>query len=458
MESKSSLVEFGTSFQSKVIASCLTDTIFLQTVMEVLEPAYFESDSNKWLVEEIHSYFIKYKTTPTLEAIKIAIDDVENDVLKIAVVEALKDAWRHREATDLQFVQEKTLDFCRNQVLKSAIMESVSLLENQNYDGIKTVIDNAMKAGTAVDIGHDYNVGIEERLTKSTRITIKTPWDITNDIMDGGLGEGELGVVVAPAGVGKTWLLQSIAAGALKRGFTVVHYTLELNENYVGLRYDTIFSGISTQNIKFQKEEVKKIIEALEGRMIIKYYPTRAASVITISAHLKQLELKNIIPDLVIVDYADILKDVSGMREVRHQLGSIYEDLRGMAGEFKVPVWTASQANRSALEEEVIDATKVAEAYSKVMTADFVLSISRQAQDKLSHTARCHIIKNRFGIDGITYPMSMNTNLGKIDIYAGNSQPGKEQQGKMDNSEEFKRQLLASKYNDMNKSEVEGFE
>ncbi len=453
-----SLTQFGTGFQSKIITSCLLDTMFLQTVMEVLEPEYFESDANSWIVKEIYKYFIKYKTTPTLEALKIAVDEVENDVLKLTIVEALKDAWRHREATDLQFVQEKTLEFCKNQVLKSAILESASLLESQNYDGIKAVIDSAMKAGTPVDIGHDYNVGIEERLTKSTRVTIKTPWDIIDEVMDGGLGEGELGVVVAPAGVGKTWVLQTIAAGAIKRGFTIAHYTLELNETYVGLRYDTIFSGISTQNIKFQKEEVKKIIDSLKGRMIIKSYPTRAASVNTISAHLKQLELKNIIPDMVIVDYADILKDISGMREVRHQLGSIYEDLRGMAGEFKVPVWTASQANRSALEEEVIDATKVAEAYSKVMTADFVLSISRQAQDKLSHTARCHIIKNRFGIDGITYPMSMNTNLGKIDIYAGNSQSGKTQQGKMDNSEEFKRQLLKSKYNDMNKTEVEGFE
>ena len=224
------------------------------------------------------------------------------------------------------------------------------------------------------------------------------------------------------------------------------------------MRYDTIFSGITTQNIKYQRDEVKKIIDSIEGKMIIKYYPTRAATVNTLSAHLKQLELKSIKPDLVIVDYADILRDNSGMREVRHQLGAVYEDLRGLAGEFKVPIWTASQANRSALEEEVIEATKVAEAYSKIMIADFVLSISRQAQDKLSHTARCHIIKNRFGIDGITYPMSMNTNLGKIDIYAGNSQPGKEQQGKMDNSEEFKRQLLASKYKDMKKSEVEGFE
>ena len=458
MESNTTLTQFGTSFQSKIITSCLLDSMFLQTIMEVLQPEYFESDANSWLAKTINEYFNKYKTTPTLEALKIEIENIENDVFKISVVEGLKDAWRYREANDLQFVQEKTLDFCKNQVLKSAIMESVNLLENQNYDGIKTVIDNAMKAGTPVDVGHDYNVGIEERLTKSTRITIKTPWDITNEIMDGGLGEGELGVVVAPAGVGKTWLLQSIAAGAIKRGFTVVHYTLELNETYVGLRYDTVFSGITTQNIKFQKDDVKKVIDSLEGRMVIKYYPTRSATVNTLAAHVKQLELKNIKPDMIIVDYADILRDNSGMREVRHQLGAVYEELRGLAGELKVPIWTASQANRSALEEEVIEATKVAEAYSKIMIADFVMSISRKAEDKLSHTARCHIIKNRFGMDGITYPMSMNTNLGKIEIYESTTQPGKEQQGKMDNSEEFKRKLLASKYNDMKNSEVEGFE
>ena len=341
MESNT-LHTYGNAFQSKTISAFLTDSLFLQTIIEIVKPEYFESEANKWLVTEIHKYFINYKTSPTLEALKIEVNSVENEVFRLTIIEALKEAWKHKDSTDLKYVQEKALDFCKNQVLKSAIMESVSLLENQNYDGIKTVIDSAMKAGTAVDIGHEYNIGIEERLTKSTRTTIKTPWDVINDIMDGGLGEGELGVVVAPAGIGKTWLLQSIAAGAIKKGFTVVHYTLELNENYVGLRYDTVLSGITTQNIKYHKDEVKKIIESVPGKMVIKYYPTRAATVNTISAHLKQLELKDIKPDLVIVDYADILRDVSGMREVRHQLGSIYEDLRGLAGEFEVPLWTAS--------------------------------------------------------------------------------------------------------------------
>ena len=131
------------------------------------------------------------------------------------------------------------------------------------------------------------------------------------------------------------------------------------------------------------------------------------------------MELQGKLPDMVIVDYADILKPMGNFQERRHQLGTIYEDLRGLAGEFEVPIWTASQANRSALEMEIIEADKVAEAYSKVMIADFVMSVSRKVEDKISHTARCHTIKNRFGVDGFTYPMNMNTNIGQQNFHSG---------------------------------------
>ena len=191
--------------------------------------------------------------------------------------------------------------------------------------------------------------------------------------------------------------------------------------------------------------------------MVIKYYPTRSATVPTLASHLKQLDIQSIKPDLVLVDYADILRDVGGAREVRHQLGNIYEDLRGMAGEFDLPVWTASQANRSSLEEEIIDASKVAESYSKVMTADFVMSVSRKVEDKVANTARAHVIKNRFGVDGITYPVTMNTNIGKVDIFESSTVSGMQVQGKMNNSEEYLRQMAGKKFTDYSKK-VEGLE
>ena len=451
------LTQFGTSFQSKIIASLMGNVKFIQTISDILNPSMFDSDSNKWLVKSIKEYYYEYKKQPTLEVIKYKIDEIDDDVLKSGVVDKLREVWKNIEATDLEFVQSETLDFCKNQTLKSAILESVDLLENKNYDGIKSIIDEAMKAGTTRDLGQDYIESLQLRLEESARITVNTPWDVVNDIMDGGLGVGELGVIVAPAGIGKSWTLQALGAGALKDGKTVVHYTLELNENYVGLRYDSIFSGVTTANIKYYKDDVQAKISKLPGKLLIKYFPTKSASVQTIGAHLKQIEISGVKPDIVLVDYADILMSVGTFREKRHALGTIYEDLRGLAGELEVPIWTASQANRSALEEDVIGADKVAEDYSKVMTADFVMSMSRKVEDKIANTGRFHVIKNRFGIDGVTYQATINTNIGQVQIFEGSSQFGKDAQSKMNNSQEFLRKELANKYNDMEKN-VEGFE
>ena len=441
--------QFGPTFQSKIISSLLSDNKFIQTISDILEPVYFDSDANKWLTREISKYFMEFRKAPTLEVLKIKITQMDDEILKVSVVENLKEAWRNIESTDLEFVKQETLGFCKNQVLKGAIVDAVDLLEQKKYDEIKNIIDAAMKAGSERDLGHDYIISLEDRLTDSVRATLTTPWDSVNSVMDGGLGGGELGVLVAPAGIGKTWCLQSLGAHLVRCGKTVVHYTLELNANYVGLRYDTVFSGTPTSNIKYYKDDVQKVIDKLDGKLIIKYYPTRSASVNTLSAHLKQMEIQEIKPDVVIVDYADILKPTTFYKEKRHATGETYEHLRGMAGEFEIPVWTASQANRSSLEEEVIDATKIAEDYSKVMTADFVMSISRKVEDKIANTGRFHVIKNRFGIDGITFPASINTNTGLIQVHEASTHAGKEAQGKMDNSEEYLRKTLSKKYKDM---------
>ncbi len=153
--------------------------------------------------------------------------------------------------------------------------------------------------------------------------------------------------------------------------------------------------------------------------------------------------------DLVIIDYADIMRDIGNAKEVRHQLGNIYDDLRGLAGEFEVPVWTASQTNRSALEDDIIEAQKISESYQKVMTADFVMSLSRKIEDKTQNTGRFHVIKNRFGPDGLTYPARVNTNTGQIELYESDSLGGKEQQKKIDNRDRVSRKMLATKYKDL---------
>jgi len=447
------LSSYGYAFQIKVITALLVDKSFLEQISDIMLPSYFESDANNWIIDTILEYHKEYKSSPTLEVMKVKLEKVEHDVLKEQIIAHLKDAWKYTESPDLEYIKDQAMDFCKNQEIKKAILSSVELLKQGDYDGIKARVDGALKAGADKDIGHDYMTQIDVRYTESVRDVQSTPWEVINELTDGGLGKGELGVMVAPAGIGKSWALMNVGAHLVKQGKTVLHYTLELNQAYVGLRYDSVITGIANQNLKHYQADIKEQIEKLTGELIIKHYPTKSVSVMGIRAHVEKCIMQDKKPDVIIVDYADLLRGHG--QEKRHELEGIYEELRGMAGEYDIPVWTASQANRSALEEDVIDASKISESYGKVMVADFVLSLSRKVADKLAGTGRWHVIKNRFGPDGITLPSKMNTSNGQFHIYADTSIGGKETQKQMDGGDNLARQLLARKYQE---TQNEGFE
>jgi len=442
------LSDFGYSFQIKLISALFKDKAFLQQIIDILDSNYFDSEANIVILDMIKHYFSEYKNAPTLEAMKIKIVEMDNDLLKKTIAENIKAAFANLDAEDLDFVKEKALEFCKNQEIKKAIVGSVELLNNGDYDSIKVLVDNALKAGLERNVGHEYKTSVEERYLESVRNTVKTQWEAIDDIADGGLGKGELGVFVAPAGIGKSWALVNVGAAAAKAGLNVIHYTLELNEAYVGLRYDSVMTGIAAQELKYNIEEVKKNVENIKGNLIVKYYPTKGATVNTIASHIERCRANGFPPDMIIVDYADLLRGKG--KEVRLELGNIYEDLRGLAGEHEIPVWTASQANRSALEDDIIGAEKIAESYSKIMTADFVVSLSRKIEDKIAGTGRWHVIKNRFGPDGITFPSKMNASNGKIDIYVDTSIQGKETTKEMDNHNEYLRKMMKKKFDEMN--------
>jgi replicative DNA helicase len=441
------LSEYGWSFQVKVIASMFTDRTFLQQIADIIQPDYFESDANSWLLEIILDHFREYKTPPTKDVLKVKVTDVDNDVLKTAILEQLKDVFRYMESDDLTFVKDEILRFCKNQEIKRAIMDSVSLLKMGNYDEIKTKIDSAMKAGADTDVGHEYKKEVQLRYTEAARDTVTTGWDVIDDLMDGGLAPGELGVVMAPAGIGKSWMLINIGANAIKQNKTVIHYTLELNENYVGQRYDSVITGIAAQNLKNYTEDIEEKLQSISGELIIKYYPTKSVGVMGIKAHVEKTIMLGNQPDLIIVDYADLLKVSS--KDKHEALEELYEDLRGMAGEYGVPVWTATQANRSALEDDIIEADKIASSYGKVMVSDFLMSLSRKVEDKLSGTGRGHVIKNRFGPDGITLPSKINTNNGQFQFFEPQTTQGKQTTQTMKTGETLIKKNLAQKFKDL---------
>jgi replicative DNA helicase len=352
------------------------------------------------------------------------------------------------ESDDLTFVKDEILNFCKNQEIKRAIMDSVNLLQRGNYDEIKSKIDTAMKAGADTNIGLEYKSNISARYAEASRHTITTGWDVIDDLMDGGLAPGELGVVMAPAGIGKSWMLINIGANAVKAGHCVIHYTLELNENYVGQRYDSVLTGINAQTLKHHQDTVEEKMKTLQGDLIVKYFPTKSVGVMGLKAHLEKTIMLGNKPALVIVDYGDLLK-INAKKDKHEALEELYEELRGMAGEYDIPVWTASQAGRSALEEDVIEADKIASSYGKVMVADFLMSLSRKVEDKMSGTGRGHVIKNRFGPDGITLPSKINTNNGQFQFFEPQTSQGKQTTQTMKTGENILKKNLAQRFKDM---------
>ena len=340
------LKQFGTNFHSKVIAIFLTDQPFVEQSFDMVKKEYFESEANQWLIECILTYFATYKKLPTADVLKIELNKITNDVLKVSVVNQVKVVSAHFSDEDLDYVKKTFLDFCKNQELKNAILDSVDLLKDGKYDNIKVRIDKAIHAGAERDLGHMWKDELDSRVVDDARECIKTPWPVITSLMDGGLGAGELGVVAAPSAAGKSWLLVAIGAEALRNGKRVVHYTLELNQKYVGLRYDTVFAGVEPSKIRLNVDKVRNIIEKTSGELIIKYFPPRAATPNTLYAHIQRLESAGMRPDLVIIDYADLLRSAEKAEARYQELGFIYEQIRGMLGEFGVPGWTASQTQR----------------------------------------------------------------------------------------------------------------
>ena len=411
----SKLTQYGHAFQIKALAILITDRDFLQQIADIVSPDYFDNDAGKWIMKKTLQYFNEYKTVPTMEVFKVEVEGINQELQSVAVKDLLKQAYKESKATDLNFVKDTFLDFCKNQTLKGALIKSVDLLELGDYDDIRTLIDRALKAGTERDIGHEYIAQLEDRFREEARNTVETPWPLINKLLCGGLGQGDLGMIAGGPGGGKSWALVAIGAQAVKTGHTVIHYTLELNEKYVGRRYDACLTEIPVGDIHLYKEKVKEKIENLRGGLYIREYPAGQATVNTIHSHLEKCIQQGIKPDLVIIDYADLLTSKAS-KEKRDKLDDIYTNLRGLATEMKLPIWTASQVNRSGAREDIIQGDRMAESYTKMMVTDFAMSLSRSAEDKENGVGRWHIMKNRYGADGITYDSIIDTSIGKISI------------------------------------------
>ena len=313
--------KFGKSFQDKLAHLILQERTFCDQMQEVLAIGFFELKYLQVFVQKIFAYREKYETHPTYEImttiLRSELED-ENEAVRKQTRDFLARSLVSKEIQEAEYIKDVSLDFCKKQKLKEAMIKSVDLLQHSSFDEISSVINDAIKLGSDNDFGYEYITDFEQRYVPKMRHPVTTGWKLIDDITNGGLGNSELGVVIAPTGAGKSMVLVHLGAQAVKEGKTVVHYTLELQDMSIGLRYDSCLTGVAINDLPIFKEQVYDKVTDFDGTLIIKEYPSKTASTSTIKTHLEKLRTRGIDVDMVIVDYADLLRPKRVEREKRH--------------------------------------------------------------------------------------------------------------------------------------------
>jgi len=409
-------------YQEKTVQALLQDHEYAEQISDVLKAEFFDQKHLKEIVEVYFWYREKYDAFPSSEIIEEAMrKNGASDVIRTQATAFFQRSEDTPLNGDIGFIKDTSLEFCRKQALIGGVTDALDQIEVGNFDSVLKVIMDSASKGASRDIGHDYMEGFQTRSEKSIRSPVPTPWPVLNDIFNGGWERGTLATCIAPTGAGKTHFLCNVSAGGIAAGHNVCYITLEIADFKIGLRHDAYFSGLKINDIPGEMEQVEEQVRGtVKGRLFIKEFPTKRASVQTVRAYLQRLKaLKGFIPDILVLDYADLLKSSRTYTEKRHECESVYEELRGLANdpEFnKMVIVTADQSNRGGLDQEVVTIASIAESYAKATVCDLIMSVSRRLEDKATNTGRLAILKSRLGPDGIVYPFMMNTATVKMSI------------------------------------------
>lgn len=429
-----SFSKYGRNFQDKLIRLVLTDKYLADQLEGILKPEYLELEYQQLLTKQLYKYKAEYDKYPTLETLATVIKlhleenkDSLKDIKVTEIVQLFKKIKENPKIEDEGYIKNEAVKFCKDGEMARAIMESARILQEKKGDGkyeeIRALMDRAMKAGTENNYGTDYEKDFEERYKPELRNPITTGWDEIDKVTKGGYGKGELVVYLAPTGIGKSFILAHHAITGLNLGKKVIYYSLELSEGDVALRCDAGISGISLDELESRKSEVFEKIKKIPGKLIIKQYPTNTASISTIKAHLDKTRIVNSFePDIILVDYGDLLKGSSNPDEYRLNLQKIFENLRGIAIEYNCVVITATQTNRSGSVAEVVTTNLISEAFNKCFVADFIFGFSRSVKEKIENKGKLFVAKNRKGGDGLLFPCNVNWGLSKIEVLPRNTE------------------------------------
>jgi len=385
------------------------DLEFFSEIVPLLKPEFFDFPAYKNIFIGVRDYYEKYRKLPSDSILPdfIATNVSGSDPEGIDYVNAIAEINTFDKSCldDRDFVLDTVEEFARQRAMEAAIRKAVAILNQEGDIGqVEELVKSALMVNRNVDVGQDYFGDIVDRITRSykedNRDRIPTPFRTHNHNLEGGLCRKELGMVVAPPGVGKSLYLVNQGATSLLQGKNVLYISLEMSEDKIAGRFDSVITEI--RNLKTSlgqlrlKERLDEVKNKTEGRLKIKEFPTGACNVNQLRSLLVQLKLhKNFTPDVLIVDYLELLRPNRIIDSEYQAQQRIAEELRGLGVEYNCLVWTASQTNRQARRVPIITDAELGDSYGKIRPADWVISLNQTQEEYDEGAMRVYVMKAR---------------------------------------------------------------
>jgi len=395
-------------FQLRLLSYMLHNSNFQAVASDVLAREHFYDSELQWFFRTLSSTRHS-KSTLQEELVSHAKEAKIDDALVTRFVEYYNLITTRVTPDEEKYINAKLGKFVKTQALKSAIMESWDLIKEGQWESIVDRVQEAASAGVDIlDVGNFYFKDIETRVAqRANRLeedTIMTGIDELDTLLNGGITAKQLGIIVGGTGRGKSLLMSFFTRMAVLAGKTVVYYTLELSEEVVADRFDSLFAHVKMRELKSSNDEVlgklNPYAERFKNRLLIKEYPADSATVGTLRAHLRSLSSLGVVPDMVVVDYLDLVKPHRTYDSPTAEMDAITKALHGLSKELGVAIWTASQLNRSGLAMDNPDETAIAGALAKLFTVDLAIFIAQTAEEREDSEVRLIINKNRNGPAG----------------------------------------------------------
>ena len=402
--------KFQDSIQRGIIYLAKSDEQFLLQIMPMVKSEYFEFPSHQKMYTVIVSFFLQYKKLPTddqlLEETKeiLASNELFGDYRdELSAINGLDE----KSIDNQEFYLDKVEEFAKEQAVKDAILKSVDHLKKKNFGAIEEEVRQAFSVNRNVDLGTDYFSGIKDRWERLNNASIipkfRTPFESINEALEGGLAHKEMAMVVAPPGVGKSLFLANQAARSILDGHNVLYISLEMAEDRVAQRLDSIFTRIQQSELSKRVDDIEERLTLISkqweerGRLVIKEFPCKRLSVTGLRAYLNQLKnYEDFTPDVIVVDYLELMKGEKDMAEYAGQ-ERLAQELRGAASEYECLIWTATQTNREGKKVGIITDAELADSYGKIRVCDLVFSINQTEQEFDEGQARLYLMKSRNG-------------------------------------------------------------